>query len=155
VVFGITSFAGFGASAFSSCFGVFSRGFIAGFTSLCEGAATDGFLTGSATFSGFGVAFFGSAAAVFFTGLAFSGAFLFGVFATGFEDLTGILAGAALLGADFFTAGAAVFLTFVLELFLAAGPLAGTFGAALPGFAPLATVFFGAAFFVAIHLPLF
>jgi hypothetical protein len=68
---GITSLTAL-ALRFCSCFGVFSRGLMAGFTSFCEGAATDGFFTGSATFSGFGAAFFGSAVAVFFTGLAFS-----------------------------------------------------------------------------------
>src|SRR5215203_4920947 len=77
VIFGITTLAFFTGWFFSAAFaGTFSRGLIAGFTSLCEGAATDGFFTGSTAFSCLGAAFFGSGAAVFFTGAAFSGVFL-------------------------------------------------------------------------------
>jgi len=148
VVFGITTFVGFGASALASCVGVFSKGLMAGFTSWCEGAATDGFFTGSADFSGFGAAFLGSGAAAFFTGAAFSDVFLLDECATGFACLAGGLEGAACLGAAFF-AGAA-FLTAGLKFLDANDALADAFGAGLAGFTPLAAAFLGATFFVAI-----
>src|SRR6476469_2470203 len=67
VIFGNTTSAFFCGSFFSFAFLVpVSSGFVAVFVSSCDGAVTEGFFTGSAAFSGFGAAFLGSAAAVFF-----------------------------------------------------------------------------------------
>jgi hypothetical protein len=150
VVLGMATFAGAGAASFfpADFAGTASNGLVAVFASSCEGAATDGFFTGSAAFSLFGTGFFDGGGTAFFTGVAFSGVFLL-VFATGFS-LAAAFTGAAGLEVCFFAAGMAAFLTAGPDAFFAGDAFNEAFGACLAPFAPLATAFFGAAFFVAM-----
>jgi hypothetical protein len=74
------------------------------------------------------------------------------VFATVFDDFATPFAGAAGLDVGLFAAETASFLVVVPEVLCVAVALAGALDALLAPFTPVATAFFGAAFFVAMMI---
>jgi hypothetical protein len=174
LVFGITTFAGFGCSFGLAGAGLFSNGFVAVFAVSCDGAATSGFLTGSAfagagfvvafvatVLTGAAVTFLAGAGAGFLTSTFLGATLAFVVaFAAGFAGA--LAAGFALDGAAAFTTLAGAFLAGVafagadLTAFLGGAAFPAAFFAGLVGsfFAGWAALpdFLDATFFVAIRL---